>query len=91
MRWARRSAWLMGAATLVIAAAGLALMAWDWSTPVTERILRHPRFRRSICDRVRRRGCPADLAPPGGADIRPLWPELVPGSGPSGNSKLIRA
>ena len=34
MRWARRSAWLLGAATLVIAAAGLALMAWDWSTPV---------------------------------------------------------
>jgi len=25
---------LLGAATLVIAAAGLALMAWDWSTPV---------------------------------------------------------
>jgi hypothetical protein len=38
----------MGAATLVIAAAGLALMAWDWSTPVTERILRHPRFRRPM-------------------------------------------
>src|SRR5579859_2058233 len=34
MRWARRSASLLGAATLVIAAAGLALMAWDWSTPV---------------------------------------------------------
>jgi hypothetical protein len=34
MRWARRSAWLLGAGTLVIAAAGLALMAWDWSTPV---------------------------------------------------------
>jgi hypothetical protein len=34
MRWARRSAWLLGAATLVAAAAGLALMAWDWSTPV---------------------------------------------------------
>jgi hypothetical protein len=34
MRWARRSAWLLAAATLVIAAAGLALMAWDWSTPV---------------------------------------------------------
>ena len=33
MRWARRSAWLLGAATLVLAAAGLALMAWDWSTP----------------------------------------------------------
>ena len=25
---------MLGAATLVIAAAGLALMAWDWSTPV---------------------------------------------------------
>jgi hypothetical protein len=25
---------LLGAATLVIAAAGLALLAWDWSTPV---------------------------------------------------------
>jgi hypothetical protein len=34
MRWTRRSAWLLGAATLVIAAAGLALMAWDWSAPV---------------------------------------------------------
>jgi len=34
MGWARRSGWLLGAATLVIAAAGLALMAWDWSTPV---------------------------------------------------------
>ena len=34
MRWARRSAWLLGAATLVIAAAGLALMVWDWSAPV---------------------------------------------------------
>ena len=34
MRWARRSAWLLGAATLVIAAVGLALMAWDWSAPV---------------------------------------------------------
>jgi hypothetical protein len=34
MRWARRSAWLLGAVTLVIAAAGLALMAWDWSAPV---------------------------------------------------------
>jgi hypothetical protein len=34
MQWARRSAWLLGAATLVIAAAGLALMVWDWSTPV---------------------------------------------------------
>ena len=34
MRWARRSAWLLESATLVIAAAGLALMVWDWSTPV---------------------------------------------------------
>ncbi len=34
MRWACRSGWLLGTATLVIAAAGLALMAWDWSTPV---------------------------------------------------------
>jgi len=34
MRWAGRSAWLLGAATLVLAAAGLALMVWDWSTPV---------------------------------------------------------
>ena len=25
---------MLGAATLVLAAAGLALMAWDWSTPV---------------------------------------------------------
>ncbi len=34
MRWGRRSAWLLGAATLVIAAAGLALLVWDWSAPV---------------------------------------------------------
>jgi hypothetical protein len=34
MRWARRPAWLLGAATLAIAVAGLALMAWDWSAPV---------------------------------------------------------
>ena len=34
MGWSRRSAWLLGTATLVIAAAGLAVMAWDWSTPV---------------------------------------------------------
>ncbi len=34
MRWARRSAWLLGAVTLVVAAVGLALMVWDWSTPV---------------------------------------------------------
>jgi hypothetical protein len=33
-RWARRSAWLLWAATLVVAAAGLALLVWDWSTPV---------------------------------------------------------
>jgi hypothetical protein len=33
-RWARRSAWLLWAVTLVIAAAGLALMVWDWPTPV---------------------------------------------------------
>ena len=34
MQWARRSAWLLASATLVIAVAGLALMAWDWSAPV---------------------------------------------------------
>jgi hypothetical protein len=34
MRWARRSAWLLAVATLVIALAGLALMAWDWQAPV---------------------------------------------------------
>ena len=34
MRWARGSAWLLWAVTLVIAAAGLALLAWDWSAPV---------------------------------------------------------
>jgi hypothetical protein len=34
MRWVRRSAWLLWVATLVIAAAGLALLIWDWSTPV---------------------------------------------------------
>ena len=34
MRWAPRSAWLLGAVTLVVAAAGLALMVWDWPTPV---------------------------------------------------------
>jgi hypothetical protein len=32
--WARWSAWLVWAGTLVVAAAGLALMVWDWSTPV---------------------------------------------------------
>jgi len=31
---ARRRAWLIWAATLAIAAAGLALLVWDWSTPV---------------------------------------------------------
>jgi hypothetical protein len=34
MRWARRSAWVLGSATLVIAVAGLVLMACNWSTPV---------------------------------------------------------
>jgi signal transduction histidine kinase len=33
-RWARRSALLLSATTLVVAAVGLALMVWDWSTPV---------------------------------------------------------
>ena len=33
-RWARRSALLLWGVTLVIAAAGLALMVWDWPTPV---------------------------------------------------------
>jgi hypothetical protein len=33
-RWIRRSAWLLWAATLVVAAVGLALLVWDWSTPV---------------------------------------------------------
>jgi hypothetical protein len=33
-RWARRSAWLLWTVTLVVAAAGLALMVWDWRTPV---------------------------------------------------------
>jgi hypothetical protein len=33
-RWVRKSAWLLWAATLVIAAVGLALLVWDWSTPV---------------------------------------------------------
>ena len=32
--WARRSALLLWAATLVVAATGLALLVWDWSTPV---------------------------------------------------------
>jgi hypothetical protein len=34
MRWARRSAWLLSAVTLVITATGLALLAWDWPAPV---------------------------------------------------------
>ena len=34
MRWVRRSTWLLWAATLVVAAVGLALLVWDWSTPV---------------------------------------------------------
>ena len=34
MREAPRSAWLLPTATLMVAAAGLALLAWDWSTPV---------------------------------------------------------
>ena len=34
MRWARRSAWLLSATTLVVATVGLALLVWDWSTPV---------------------------------------------------------
>ena len=34
MRWARRSAWLLSVTTLVITAIGLALLVWDWSTPV---------------------------------------------------------
>src|SRR5580704_17483837 len=34
MRWACRSAWLLWAAALVVAAVGLALMVWDWPTPV---------------------------------------------------------
>src|SRR6202451_241037 len=34
MRWVGRSGWLLWAATLVIAAVGLALLVWDWPTPV---------------------------------------------------------
>jgi hypothetical protein len=34
MRWVRGPAWLLFAATLVVVAAGLALLVWDWSTPV---------------------------------------------------------
>jgi hypothetical protein len=33
-RWVRRSAWLLWAATIVVAAVGLALLVWDWPTPV---------------------------------------------------------
>jgi hypothetical protein len=33
-RRARRSAWLLWAATLVVTAVGLAIMVWDWSAPV---------------------------------------------------------
>ena len=33
VRWVRRSAWLLWAATLVATAVGLALLVWDWSTP----------------------------------------------------------
>jgi hypothetical protein len=32
--WVRAPAWLLCTATLVIAAVGLALLSWDWSTPV---------------------------------------------------------
>jgi hypothetical protein len=34
VRWVRRSAWLLWAATLVATAIGLALLVWDWSAPV---------------------------------------------------------
>jgi hypothetical protein len=34
VRWVRRSAWLLWAATLVATAVGLALLVWDWSAPV---------------------------------------------------------
>jgi hypothetical protein len=34
MRGARGPAWLLAVTTLVAAAAGLALLGWDWSTPV---------------------------------------------------------
>ena len=34
MRRARWSAWLLAVTTLVVAAVGLALLVWDWSTPV---------------------------------------------------------
>ena len=34
MRWVRGSAWSLWALTLAVAAAGLALLAWDWPVPV---------------------------------------------------------
>jgi signal transduction histidine kinase len=34
MRWARRPAWLLSSLTLAVTAVGLALLVWDWSTPV---------------------------------------------------------
>jgi hypothetical protein len=34
MRWAHRSAWLLSAVTLVVAAVGLALLVWDWRVPL---------------------------------------------------------
>ncbi|MGD0928857.1 MAG: histidine kinase [Streptosporangiaceae bacterium] len=34
IRWARRSAVLLYGTTLAVAAVGLALLVWDWSTPV---------------------------------------------------------
>jgi hypothetical protein len=34
VRWVRRSASLLWAATLAVAAVGLALLVWDWSAPV---------------------------------------------------------
>ena len=34
VRWARWPAWLLAVTTLVVAAVGLALLVWDWSTPV---------------------------------------------------------
>ena len=33
MRWARWLAWSLWVLTLVVAAIGLALLVWDWSTP----------------------------------------------------------
>ena len=34
VRWARWPAWLLAVTTLAVAAVGLALLVWDWSTPV---------------------------------------------------------